>query len=110
MTKREVLTKAVAMEGFTKEEKDVLQKMIDGLNRKSSKPTKTQLENESIKGDILDVVVDGHARTAREIGEIIGVSTAKASALLRALVLDGKVEKIPGAKTKDAPTYAGIDD
>ena len=74
MTKRDVLTKAVALDVFTDEEKAVFQKMIEQLDKKSSKPTKAQLENEVIKGDILEIVADGHARTAKEIGadEMIG--------------------------------------
>ena len=107
MTKREVLTKAVALDAFTDEEKEFLQKMIDQLDKRSSKPTKTQVENEGFKADILEVVADGHARTAKEIGLEVGISTAKASALLRALVLDAKVEKIAPEKTKDAPKYVG---
>lgn len=110
MTKREVLTKAIATDGvFTDEEKAVFQKMIDGLDRKSSKPTKAQIENLGIKNDILAILADGHARTAKAVAEEIGISTAKASALLRAIVLDGKGEKIPGAKSKDAPTYVGVE-
>ena len=107
MTKREVLTKAVALDVFTEEEKGVLQKMIDGLDRKSSKPTKAQLENEGIKGAIAEYLADGQARTAKAIGEGVGYSTAKVSALLRQMVLEGTVDKIPGDKTKDAPTYIG---
>ena len=106
MTKREVLTKVVALvDVFTDEEREVAQKMIDQLDKKSSKPTKAQVENEGVKVDIMNVLADGKARTAKAIGEAVGYSTAKVSALLRALVLDGQVEKIPGAKTKDAPTY-----
>ena len=106
MTKREVLTKVVALvDVFTEEEREVAQKMIDQLDKKSSKPTKAQTENEGVKADIIDVLADGKARTAKAIGETVGYSTAKVSALLRALVLDGQVEKIPGAKSKDAPTY-----
>ena len=97
MTKRDVLVKAVALDVFTDEEKGVLQKMIDGLDKRSSKPTKAQKENVGVKNDILAVLADGKARTA------------KVSALLRACVLDGKVEKIPGAKSKDAPTYVAVD-
>ena len=107
MTRREVLTKAVALDVFNDEEKAVLQKMIDGLDKKSSKPTKAQLENVGIKNEILAVIADGRARTAKEIAEEVGYSTAKVSALLRAIVLDGKAEKIPGAKAKDAPQYVG---
>ncbi len=111
MTKRDVLTKAIATDGvFTDEEKAVFQKMIDGLDRKSSKPTKTQIENFGIKNEILAVMADGRARTAKAIAEEVGVSTAKASALLRQIVTDGKGIKIDGAKSKDAPTYAPTDD
>ena len=104
-TKREVLTKVVDGVALNEEEIGVVQKMIEQLDKKSSKPTKAQVENEGIKGAILEVLGDGEARTAKAVGEAVGYSTAKVSALLRALVLDGKVEKIPGAKTKDAPTY-----
>ena len=111
MTKREVITKAIATDGvFTDEEKAVFQKMLDGLDRKSSKPTKAQIENIGIKNDILAIIGDGRARTAKEIAGEVGYTTAKVSALLRAIVLDGKAEKIPGAKTKDAPKYVGNDD
>lgn len=109
MTKREVLTKAVAMDGFSAEEKEVLQKMIDGLDRKSSKPTKAQLENMKIKGEILEVLADGRGRTAREVADETGYTVNKVSALLRQIIGDGKAEKIPGEKTKDAPTYVAVD-
>lgn len=110
MTKRDVLTKVVALEEvFTEEEREIAQKMIAQLEKKSSKPTKTQLANIDIKNDILAVIADGHARTAKEIADEVGYSTAKVSALLRAIVLDGKGEKIPGEKTKDAPTYVGVE-
>ena len=81
--------------------------LLSRKRSKSSKPTAKQIENEGIKAEILEVIADGHARTAKEIGTEVGYSTAKVSALLRALVLDGKAEKIPGAKSKDAPTYIG---
>lgn len=109
MTKREVLTKVVALEGLTDEEREVITKMIEGLDKRSSKPTKAQLENVGVKNDILAVIADGKARTAKEVAEEVGQSTAKVSALLRACVLDGKAEKIPGAKSKDAPTYVGVE-
>ena len=111
MTKRDFLTKAVSLvDVFTSEEIEVAQKMLDGLNKKSSKPTKAQLENVGIKNDILALIADGHPRTAKEIAGEVGYSTAKVSALLRACVLDGKATKIPGEKTKDAPSYIGNED
>ena len=108
MTKREVLTKVVNGEALNEEEIGVVKKMLEGLDKRSSKPTKAQLENVGVKNDILAVIADGKARTAKEVAEEVGQSTAKVSALLRACVLDGKVEKIPGAKSKDAPTYVGV--
>jgi DNA-binding CsgD family transcriptional regulator len=105
MTKKEVLTKAIAMNGFTAEEKEVLQRMIDGLVKKSSKPTKAQIENEGYKADIV-AILDENPKTAREIAELIGLSTNKVAALLRAIDC---VEKIPGAKSKDAPKYIKVE-
>lgn len=110
MTKREVLTKVVSLvDVFTEEEREVAQKMIAQLDKKSSKPTKAQKENIGIKNAILAELADGRARTAREVAEAVGYTTAKVSALLRQTVEDGKVEKIPGAKTKDAPTYVAVE-
>jgi 16S rRNA U516 pseudouridylate synthase RsuA-like enzyme len=103
MTKRDVLTKAIATDGiFTEEEIGILKKMVDQLDKKSSKPTKTQLENEGHKAEIADCLGDGKSRTAREIADALGLSTNKVASLLRAM--DG-IEKIPGAKSKDAPRY-----
>ena len=110
VTRRTVLTKALGLGDFTAEEREVLKKMLNSLDKKSSKPTKAQVENVGIKNDILALIADGHPRTAKEIADEVGYSTAKVSALLRACVLDGKAEKIPGAKTKDAPSYIGRDD
>lgn len=109
MTKREVLTKVVNGEALTEEEVGVVKKMIEGLDKKSSKPSKAQRENVGVKNDILAVLADGRARTAKEVADEVGYSTAKVSALLRAIVLDDKAEKVPGAKSKDAPTYVAVD-
>lgn len=109
MTKRDVFTKAMEMFPEGSEEREVMAKAITQLDKKSSKPTKAQLENIGIKNDILDYLADGRARTAREVADALGYTVAKVSALLRAIVLDGKAEKIPGEKSKDAPTYVGKD-
>lgn len=101
MTKREFLVAVKELEGCTDEMKAVADKMIAGLDKKSSKPTKAQIANEGVKTQILEVLGD-EPKTAREIAEAIGETTNKVAALLRQI--DG-VEKIPGAKTKDAPKY-----
>ncbi len=107
MTKREVFVEARDMFAEGLEQRAVMEKAIAQLDKKSSKPTKVQVENIGIKNDILQVIADGHARTAKEIAEEVGYTVAKVSALLRQIVADEKAEKIPGEKSKDAPKYVG---
>ena len=107
MTKREVFVEARDMFAEGSEQRAVMEKAIAQLDKKSSKPTKVQVENIGIKNDILQVIADGHARTAKEIAEEVGYTVAKVSALLRQIVADEKAEKIPGEKSKDAPRYVG---
>ena len=101
MTKREVLTKAVGMDGFTVEEKEVLTKMIAGLDKRSSKPTKAQVANEAVKAEIREVL-SAEPKTAKEIAEAVGESTNKVAALLKQI--EG-VEKVKGEKSKDSARY-----
>lgn len=102
MTKREVLTKAVAMvDVFSAEEIEVLDKMIKALDKKSSKPTKVQVENEGIKAEILEVIAT-EPHTATEIANALGYTVQKVSALLRQL--GDAVEKTP-AKGKAPATF-----
>ena len=62
--------------------------------RTSSKPTKTQVENEGIKANILKVLTDEGVTVKTLLGELEGDYTSqKISALLRQLVADGKVVK-----------------
>ena len=107
MTKREVFVEARDMFAEGSEQREVMEKAIAQLDKKSSKPTKVQVENIGIKNEILQVIADGHARTAKEIAEEVGYTVAKVSALLRQIVADEKAEKIPGEKSKDAPKYVG---
>lgn len=114
MTKKVALSYAVAMmtntdlptiEGFTAE--DVVAKlneMLASLDKKVSgeKPmTENQKQNVNFKEDILSLLMDGKARTATEIlnstpaFEGIGMTNQRVSALLRQLILDGKVSKSP---------------
>ena len=66
------------------------------------KPTKTQRENEVLKGKILDMLaeeVDG--MTATEIGSALAVNVQKASALLSQMGTekgDGRVRKVKEGK------------
>ena len=101
MTKREVFTKAMEMFEVGSEERTVMEKAIAQLDKKSSKPTKAQIENEGYKAQIAEYLGE-EPQTARQIAEGVGLSTNKVAALLRAI--EG-IEKIPGEKSKDAPKY-----
>lgn len=100
ITRKSVLTKAMEIELFSDEEKVIIKKMIDSLDKKSSKPTKDQIENEKVKIQIAEILTQ--PMTAHEIADTLGISTNKVASLLRQM----DVEKIKGEKSKDAPKYA----
>lgn len=108
-TRKEVIEKAIATEDiFTAEEIEVLEKIKKSLERKGTgKPNKTTIENIAVKNAILELIADGRARTAKEIADEVGYTTAKVAGLLRIIVTDNKATKVPGEKTKDAPKYVG---
>ena len=68
------------------------EKEIEKLNARNEKRSttmnKTQKENVEIKKSILAVLSVDKVKTANEVGAECGISTNKASALLRQLVLD----------------------
>lgn len=105
MTKRDFYVAVMELEGCTDEMREVANKCIAQLDKKSTKPTKAQLENAGIKDDILDAL-DGYdePQPAKAIAEAVGYTTAKVSALLRQLVAEGKVTKTEG-KGKNPATY-----
>lgn len=78
-----------------------LKEMIDGLDKKSTgekKLTDQQIANLGYKTDILAYLADGKAKTATEILKGVptfpeDMSNQRVSALLRQLILDGKVSK-----------------
>ena len=97
MTYVEALEQAIAIcgEGEVAEKLTALKAQV-AKKRSSSKPTKTQVENEAIKEQILAVLADcGEAVTVKEIlGLMEGDYTSqKISALLRQLVTAEKVVK-----------------
>lgn len=60
---------------------------------RSSKPTKVQIENESIKAKIVELLTEvGEKYVASAIAEKVEISTQKASALCRQLVDEGKLQ------------------
>ena len=108
MTKREFLNEVIAVIDGTSEV-DVLElkefakaeivKLDERNASRSSKPTKTQIENEPIKEKILEVLSTGERMVASAIAEKVEISTQKASALCRQLVESQKLKveevKIP---------------
>lgn len=95
MTNREFLT--AFTEGKNTEEMQAyaveqLKKLDERNAKRNEKPTKTQLENEETKKDILAALAD-KPMTAAEIGEACGISTNKASALAKQLTDDKKVTR-----------------
>lgn len=62
--------------------------------KQSSKPSKTAIENEPIKASIMEFLsAQTEPMIAADIGAAVDITTAKASAMLRQLVSDGKVIK-----------------
>lgn len=108
MTKREFFNEVIAVIDGTSEV-DVLElkefakaeivKLDERNASRSSKPTKTQIENEPIKEKILEVLSTGERMVASAIAEKVEISTQKASALCRQLVESNKLKveeiKIP---------------
>ena len=62
--------------------------------KQSSKPSKTAIENEPIKASLMEFLsAQSEPVIACVIGEGVGITTAKASSLLRQLVESGAVVK-----------------
>ena len=98
-----ILTNAEVNKDFTSEQiVEKLNSMITQLDKKSGsekKLTEQQVQNIGFKTDILALLSDGKARTATEIlnevpnFEGTNMTNQRVSALLRQLILDGKVVK-----------------
>ncbi len=103
MTKREFLKAIISNDeldvnliAFAENE---LEKLDKRNTMRSSKPSKTQLENESIKNEILEVIKNTNEKiTASGIQATLTANgkdftTQKISALCRQLAEEGKIEK-----------------
>ena len=92
MTKREFYV-AIANGEMNDEVKaaaaEYIVKMDEANEKRKNTVSKKQEENEVIKVSIMEHL-DTEAKTATTIGELMGISTQKASALLRQLVNDGR--------------------
>ena len=98
MTNREFYT-AIAQGAMNDElvvfAQEAIVKMDERNAKRSSKPSKTAVENEPIKAQIMEFITKRNEfYIAGAIAEALEISTQKASALCRQLVADGKlVEK-----------------
>lgn len=106
MTKREFFNEVIAVIDGTSEvnvlelkefAKAEIVKLDERNASRSSKPTKTQIENEPIKEKILEVLSTGERMVASAIAERLEISTQKASALCRQLV-ESKQLKVEDVK------------
>ena len=83
------------------EVKEKLSEMMEALDRKTSstKPTKTQQENEAVKEQMLDLLGNGEPMRATDVATALNLSSGqKAAALLNAMEKEGKVAKVKGEK------------
>lgn len=102
MTKREFMEMVIATVD-NEEMKEFAQKEIETLNRRNSKraerPSARALANEPIKAEIAKVLTE-EPQTASVIAEKVGISTQKASALLRQMELKVTDVKVKGKGTQ----------
>ena len=95
MTKKEMFVKIASVCANDSEIVDFCNHEIELLVKKNSykstKPTKTQIENEGLKDAILNAL--DKPMTATEIGNAVGISVNKASALLSQLKEDNSVTR-----------------
>ena len=77
----------------TIEKLQALKVQLAKRNKGERKPTKTQRENEGLKEDMWAYISEDGAKRASEVAVYVGVSGQKASALLNALVKEGRLDK-----------------
>ena len=94
MTQREFFT-AIINSDVAEHLKDYAQTQIEKLDKRnatrSSKPNKTQLENEGIKKDILETLGENGGMLASDIAKALDISTNKVASLCKQLIDDGKI-------------------
>ena len=87
----DVAINAVADNAEVAEKLIALRVQIEKKNSADRKPTKAQVANDALKGEILTALTE--RMTATEVAERFGISNQKASALLTALVKAEVVER-----------------
>ena len=113
MTNREFLT-AIANgtinEDVIAHASTAIEKMDAANLARKNKPSKKALENAPIMEQIVNEVLGTEPMTAAQVAEAVGISVQKASALLRAIVADGRAVatdiKVPNKGTCKGYTLA----
>lgn len=111
MTNREFYT-AIMNGTMTDEVKshaaEAITKLDERNQKRSSKPSKTQLENEPVKTAIIDYLTAHGGAVAADIAAEVDITTQKASALCRQLVENGRltVEEVKIPKKGKCKKYS----
>lgn len=99
----------IAFEGLTVEDFEFLkERALKSVRKATARKglTKAQKENEGIKATIADTLAGAEkALTATEVGNVVGISCQKASALLKQMVDAGEIAK---AKDGKATVFSAI--
>ena len=99
----------IAFEGLTAEDFEFLkERALKSVRKATARKglTKAQKENEGIKATIADALAGAEkALTATEVGNVVGISCQKASALLKQMVDAGEIAK---AKDGKATVFSAI--
>lgn len=91
--------------------RDQIAKMDVANEKRRNKPSKTAIANEPIVAAISEYLASANgAKSASEVAEAVGISTQKASALLRKLVGDGvaTAEEVKLAKKGKCKVYTYV--
>lgn len=101
MTNVKALNYVIANVELPEEVMEKVVAMRDGYVKKAEnkKPTKAQAENEGIKVAIVEALAETEGMTATAVGNAVGVTVHRATALLKQLVTEGKVERVADKKT-----------
>lgn len=95
-TMREFLERLIATENLDAEIKEYAIAELDKMNERNEKrkntPSKKQRENEELKKEILEFIKNNGETDTRNVSEKMNCSSQKASALLRQLVIGGKIK------------------
>ena len=118
MTMREFLNGVLATENLAPELANFATAKLTSLDEKNdarrNSLTPTQLENEKLKVQFVKTAVAETAYAASAVAEMLGVSTQKASALMRALkdagiVAEGETKSATGKGKVKTYTLTGVE-